>query len=63
MRITLCLTFIMMSFKSRATPITTPICVGVAMGVTKNPPFFKSLDPALMAMDVRNIQLTFKPAN
>ena len=32
--------------KSRATPITT-ICVGVAMGVTKNSPLFKSLDPTL----------------
>ena len=26
-------------------PITTPICMGVAMGMTKNPPLFKSLDP------------------
>ena len=24
--------------KNRAMPITTPICVGVARGVTKNPP-------------------------
>ena len=28
-------------------PITTPICVGVAMDVIKNPALFKSLDPAL----------------
>ena len=32
--------------KIRATPITTPICVGVAMG-DREPPLFKSLDPAL----------------
>ena len=32
----------------RATPITTPIFVGVAVGVTKNPPYSKFLDPAMV---------------
>ena len=36
-------------------PITTPICMGVAMGMTKNPPLFKSLDPALESYAIENI--------